>query len=197
MRAASSFVGVWIILMAQRPSGYQRRLDDHYPTPAWGVAAMALALRPPVTVAWDVADDGSGHFISVLKRLGVPAIGTGQDFFEYSAPPLMTIDAIIVNPPYREAVAFVEHALRLGVRQIATLLRVDFDSAVTRQYLFRREPRFAGKVILLNRLKWFPGEHGPSDNHAIFLWDLRNEDAPTLSYITRQEAETALARERA
>jgi hypothetical protein len=181
-------------VMSQRISGYHRRIDDHYPTPAWGVAAMALALRPPVTMAWDIAEDGSGHFISVLQQLGVPAIGTSEDFFTFTAPPLMTIDAIVVNPPYREAVGFIEHALQLGVRQVAVLLRVDFDSGSTRQHLFRRERRFAGKVVLLHRLKWFDGESNPSDNHAIYLWDLEHEGAPTLSYLTRPEAEAHLAR---
>jgi hypothetical protein len=182
--------------VAQRLSGYARQRDDFYRTPCWAVSAMALALRGPVVTAWDPADGGTGHLIAVLQQLGIHAVGTEQDFFTFTAPPLMTIDAIIVNPPYREAVSFIEHALRLGVRQVAALLRVDFDSAVTRQHLFRHERRFAGKVVLLNRLKWFEGEHGPSDNHAIYLWDLANEDAPTLSYIARQECEAHLARGR-
>src|SRR5262249_49137964 len=80
------------------------------------------------------------------------------------------------NPPYgegrrgEEAVRFIEHALELGVPRVAMLLRNDFDSAISRQHLFRHNPTFAGKLVLLNRIKWFDGPSSPSDNHAWFCW---------------------------
>lgn len=85
--------------------------------------------------------------------------------------------------------AFIEHALWLKVPRIAMLLRVDFDSALGRQPLFRFNPFFAGKVVLLNRIKWFQGPSSPSDNHALFLWDHQHKGPPTIQYITRAEAE--------
>ena len=68
------------------------------------------------------------------------------------------------------------------------LLRNDFDSAITRQHLFRNEPRFAFKLVLLNRIKWFDGPSSPSDNHAWFCWLQDNEDLPTIRYISKEEA---------
>ena len=98
------------------------------------------------------------------------------------------------DPPYGEnkrgelAVKFIEHALALGVPRIATLLRVDFDSAKSRQHLFRRCETFAGKVVLLDRIKWFEGLSSPSDNHAWFTWSCGHVGPPTITYITRAEA---------
>jgi hypothetical protein len=46
------------------------------------------------------------------------------------------------------------------------LLRVDFDSGKTRTPPFRDCPAFAEKVVLLDRIMWFPGTVGPSMNHA-------------------------------
>ena len=81
-------------------------------------------------------------------------IGTEHDFLTIDEPPFLT-DAIITNPPYGEnrrgelAIAFIAHALALKVPRIAMLLRDDFDCAITRQHLFRNEPRFAFKLVLL------------------------------------------------
>jgi hypothetical protein len=83
------------------------------------------------------------------------------------------------------AVKFIEHALALNVPRIAMLLRADFDSAVSRRHLFRNNPNFAGKVVLLNRIRWFEGPSSPSDNHARYSG---RAAPPTLSYITRVEA---------
>jgi hypothetical protein len=80
---------------------------------------------------------------------------------------------------------FIEHALELDVPHIAMLLRNDFDSAIRRQHLFQLNPMFAGKVILLNRIKWFAGHSSPSDNHAWFLWDREYEGPPIIRYAAR------------
>ena len=123
----------------------------------------------------------------------INAYGTEHDFLTVNEPPFLT-DAIVTNPPYGEnrrgelAVAFIEHALKLKVPRIAMLLRNDFDSAISRQHLFRNEPRFAFKLVLLNRIKWFDGPSSPSDNHSWFVWSQDNEDLPSIRYISREEA---------
>jgi hypothetical protein len=103
---------------------------------------------------------------------------------------------IVTNPPYGPlkrgelAIAFVRHALTLPVQRVSMLLPVDFDSAITRQDVFRFCRAFTGKIVLLNRIRWIPGSTGsPSTNHAWYLWDKANEDAPTIRYVTRKEVE--------
>jgi hypothetical protein len=173
-------------------SGYARVANEQYETVPWPVHALLHHLPKP-ECAWDPCDRGQGLMVDTLRRCGVNAIGTGHDFLTISEPP-PTVDTIVCNPPYGEgrrseqAVAFIEHALALKVPRIAMLLRNDFDSALSRRHLFRNEPRFAFKLVLLNRIKWLEGPSSPSDNHSWFVWSQDNEDAPTIRYISREEA---------
>jgi hypothetical protein len=178
--------------MSQRVSGFARIPDEQYQTVPWPVHALLRHLPKP-QCAWDPCDRGDGLLIDTLVRCKTNAVGTEHDFLLINEPPV-GVDTLICNPPYGEnrrgemAVAFIEHALALKVPRIAMLLRCDFDSAITRQHLFRNEPRFAFKLVLLNRIKWFDGPSSPSDNHAWFVCIQDNEDLPTIRYISREEA---------
>ena len=51
------------------------------------------------------------------------------------------------------------------------LLRNEYDSASTRNYLFQSYP-FAMKVILTSRPKWIDNSVGsPRHNYAWYIWD--------------------------
>jgi hypothetical protein len=197
--------------MSQRASGYERKPDESYETIAWPVIAL-LSQLPRVRRAWDPCDRGSGRLVKTLRDYGVEAVGTDKDFLTTTEAPLHVSD-LITNPPYGEnrrgelAVAFIEHALTFAswtccpafgarhatphstIERVAMLLRNDFDSAISRQHLFRDNPLFAGKIVLLNRIKWFVGASSPSDNHSWFLWDRNHRGEPSIRYITRAEAE--------
>ena len=179
--------------MSQRISGYARIPDEHYETVAWPILALLATRRhAPVGRIWDPCR-GSGQLVATLRAHGFDAIGTSADFFTITTVPAGVSD-LITNPPYGSsrrgelAVRFIEHALALGVPRIAMLLRVDFDSAITRQHLFRHCKYFAGKVVLLNRIKWFDGPSSPSDNHAWLMWSCGHVGPPTITYVTRAEA---------
>jgi hypothetical protein len=180
--------------MSQRASGYERKSDEAYDTIEWPVVALLAHLRSKPARVWDPCE-GAGRMVATLRAQGVDAIGTNDDFFAITASPA-GVSHLITNPPYGEnrrgelAVRFIEHALALKVPHIAMLLRVDFDSAKSRQHLFRRRETFAGKVVLLDRIKWFEGPSSPSDNHAWFLWSTAHVGSPTVNYITRAEAES-------
>jgi hypothetical protein len=173
--------------MSQRASGYARRANEDYPTPDWVTAAIAEYLRRRALYIWEPAA-GHGALAIRLMADGFRVIATADDFLQYAAPPHSRIDAIVTNPPYgadrRGALAsdFIRHALSLEVRTVAMLLRIDFDSAKTRGDLFRDNPAFAGKIVLLDRIKWFPGDSGPSDNHAWFVWDCAHRGTPWIAY---------------
>jgi hypothetical protein len=162
--------------MSQRASGYVRRADEDYPTPAWVTAAIAGYLARHALHIWEPAA-GKGALAKALTAEGFRVAATTDDFLRHRAPPHSRVDAIVTNPPYGAdrrgvlACAFIRHALSLEVRITAMLLRVDFDSAKTRVDLFRDNPTFAGKIVLLDRIKWFDGPSAPSDNHAWFVWD--------------------------
>jgi hypothetical protein len=181
--------------MSQRVSGYERKPDESYETVSWPIAALLVQL-PGIQRAWDPCG-GTGRLVATLRRQGVEAFGTCDDFLARVELPLH-VSHLVTNPPYGEnrrgelACKFIEHALELNVPHIAMLLRNDFDSAFTRQHLFRNNPRFAGKLTLLHRIKWFEGPSSPSDNHAWFLWDRNHRGPPIIRYVSRHEAEACM-----
>src|SRR5262245_21258959 len=177
--------------MSQRNSGYVRRPDEDYPTPRWVTAIIAghLDASEQFYSIWEPAA-GDGALAEGLRKCGLQVLETVGDFFAYIAPP-ESVDCICTNPPYGadrrglQACEFIRHALTL-VPIVAMLLRVDFDSAKTRVDLFRDNPRFSRKIVLLDRIKWFEGEAGPSDNHAWFIWNaIRRRKAPEILYAER------------
>jgi hypothetical protein len=120
-----------------------------------------------------------------LRKAGFNVTGTdvsdGDDFFKCTAAHNYP-RTIVTNPAYHDAQRFIEHALTLA-DIVAVLLRIDFDSAVTRRHLFADCPIFAGKIVLLHRIRWFPGSTGsPSFNHAWHLWDRAHLGAPRIAY---------------
>jgi hypothetical protein len=176
-------------MSAQRASGYAREPDEAYPTtPPWLASVIARYLRrADVTDVWEPAA-GGGVLAAALGFEGFAIVATTDDFLKRKTAPREDIDAIVTNPPYGGqgllACRFIRHALTLNVRVVAMLLRSDFDSGKTRVDLFRDCPRFAGKIVLLDRVEWFPrtGKNGPSDNHAWFVWNAGNNGAPWIRY---------------
>lgn len=175
--------------MSQRDSGYTRKHLDRYETPAWVTRALIPHIPERVQRIWEPAC-GSGKMSKVLfsDRFGGWAtdIETGDDFLDPSMQ-RYDMDAIITNPPYAHAQDFIEKALQMtslpvkGV--VAMLLRTDFDHAKGRQALFSGCPRFAKKLVLTKRIKWFEDSKGqPSFNHAWFIWDWHHSGPPTLAY---------------
>ena len=91
--------------------------------------------------------------------------------------------AIITNPPYKHADAFMRHAMFFcsapgGPDVLALLFRNDFDTAKKREDAFRH-PAFSKKLVLTKRPRWFP-EKGPSPRHnyAWYIWDWREKNKP-------------------
>jgi hypothetical protein len=169
--------------MSQRVSGYARKALDQYETPSWVTQALIPHLPVLAGTVWEPAC-GGGKIVAVLRQAGFVVLGTdiatGTDFLRSS--PRNGVSAVITNPPYALAREFIEHALR-SVRVTAVLLRTDFDHAATRAHLFADCPVFAKKVVLTKRIRWIVGSTGsPSFNHAWFVWDQRNSDAPRLRY---------------
>ena len=174
--------------MAQRVSGYARVADDRYETPDSITATIVLYLKGRALHVWEPAVAPADRMGKALRRAGFRVTSTAGDFLQCGGLPDERIDALVTNPPYgqagKTAEAFIRHALALGVAHVALLLPVDFDSALTRTPLFEGCRQFAGKIVLRRRIKWFPGDSGPSTNHAWFLWDHKHRGAPSLYYIT-------------
>lgn len=174
--------------MSQRESGYERKERDLYETPAWVTAALIPHLPRVPRLVWEPAA-GSGKMVRALMDSGIwpvhSDIADGTDFFQQRFTK-DDADSIITNPPYEVATEFVTRSLSLTERHegiVALLLRTDFDHAATRRLLFGNCRQFAKKVVLTKRIRWFEDLKGsPSFNHAWFIWDWKNQGAPTLAY---------------
>jgi hypothetical protein len=173
--------------VSQRDSGYERKERDLYETPEWVTLALVPHLPAPGVRFLEPAA-GSGKMARALRGAGylVDAfdIADGQDFLEMGG---LTADTagIITNPPYVQAQEFIEHAISLTCSKglVAMLLRTDFDHAKTRAHLFSMSPRFAKKVVLRRRIKWFEDSTGsPSFNHAWFIWDWKHIGPPIIAW---------------
>jgi hypothetical protein len=97
------------------------------------------------------------------------------DFLDTTAtvpPPFC--DAIITNPPYgpqnMQAAFFARLALLRCSGLVALLLTAKSDSGSSRGDLFQDNPRFLCKIVLTDRIRWFAGEHGGTEDHAWFVW---------------------------
>jgi len=174
--------------MSQRDSGYERKERDLYETPEW-VTDCVIDYIDVHREVWEPAQ-GSGKMVSALAKHGFNVFGSdidaGEDFLKSVCLPDRGITAIVTNPPYADARAFIEHALKLTkpVRgTVAMLLRTDYDHAKTRQHLFGKCDQFWMKLVLTKRIKWFEDSKGqPSFNHAWYIWQWPGGETPTLAY---------------
>jgi hypothetical protein len=126
---------------------------------------------------------------------------TTDDFFARHALPDPDVDSVVTNPPYgrggRLAQRFIEHALELPVSVVAMLLRVDFDSGISRPSPVRALPGIRAATDTSRRIVWFPNrieQERPSDNHAWFLWDKRNHEKPIVTYAHPRDLAAEAAR---
>jgi len=174
-------------------SGYERQVNDLYETPEWVTQALirAIGFNPDRDVVWEPSA-GNHKIADVLKAAGM-SVRT-SDIATYSREHDATFDFLgnesinfgarhlVTNPPYgkgnRDAVKFAHRALWRCNGIVALLLTAKFDFGKTRADLFRDNPRFLAKIALLDRIQWFEGEHGSTEDHAWFVWgaaDRRHE----------------------
>jgi hypothetical protein len=112
-------------------------------------------------------------------------ISSGQDFLATDLP-APDVAAIITNPPYSLADAFVARALDLmepARGMIALLLPTDFDHARHRGIILQGCPVYAKKIALTKRIVWFEGpKAAPKGNHSWFVWDWQHRGPVTIEY---------------
>ena len=172
--------------MSQRDSGYKRKRYDAYQTPDWVTDVLCRHLRR-VDYVWEPAA-GKGQMVHALRNNGIKVIASdlisGQDFITV-VPGEVPVPAIITNPPFGKAEAFIRRALMWTEPSglVAMLTNIDFDSASTRIDLFRDHPAFYAKIVLLRRIVWFQRKDAhPSSNHCWLIWDWRHKGQPTIIY---------------
>jgi hypothetical protein len=180
------------------------RGNDLYETPPEATLALLRVERLPHRI-WEPAC-GRGAIVTVLRAAGHDVVASdiedygipitapgywGRDFFlEHSAPPGTQL--ILSNPPYRDAAAFVRHALKLCPRVIF-LLRLAFLESTSRTDILEggklaRIHVFRNRLPMMHRDGWA----GPRATNAIpfawFCWDAAHSGPPTLHRISWERA---------
>lgn len=151
-------------------SGYARDTLDWYVEPAWCVDVLLDHAGPFAEPVWDPAA-GMGTIPRRFRERGLSAFGSdvrarGYDIVEADFldedqvhKPLFfhgEPGAIVSNPPYGKATAFIRQALPLA-DNVAVLVRLDFLASRSRHHLFSAHPP-ALVIVLSKRPSMPPGE---------------------------------------
>ena len=181
-------------------SGYDRRENDFYPTPAWVTEALldSVTLRGSV---WEpCCGDGAMARVFQDRELDVAASDladrgygrTGVDFLKAKGFP-EGCQSMVTNPPYGDGggsakgvhapgalLQFTRHAIDLTEKadgQLALLVRFQWLAGRRAATLISSGP-LSKIVVLRRRIRWF--DMGPATNHgqhhhAWLFWDCRHE----------------------
>ena len=173
-------------MSATRRAGGARRDHDAYATPEW-VARLVVPLVPelddPAAVVLDPAA-GDGALLAGLGDVRAQRVGfeirpeacdacRGRGFScgvaDALTIPWAPVSAVVMNPPYTLARAFVEHALRETRRggTVAALLRLAFLEGQARGAWLRGN---APDVYVLSKRPSFTGRGTDSTAYAWFVW---------------------------
>lgn len=168
------------------------RKDDLYETPAVAVESLLRIERLPHSI-WEPAC-GPGAIARVLRQHGHDVLATDlvdyastdqnaarRDFLlEQSLP--CGIEAIVTNPPYKNSLEFVRHALNLCPKVIM-LLRLAFlesdrrtpildNGTLARVHVYRK------RLPMMHRAGWEGRKANSGMAFAWFIWE-REHKGPT------------------
>lgn len=165
-------------------SGYARKENELYSTEPWATEAFLRHFPMFALNVWEAAA-GNHHMADVLKARGANVwtsdIATYErehdqifDFLDPDRDDYEVVDAIVTNPPYgfqnKLAVTFARYALQRCHGWVALLLTAKFDSGSTRLDLFRDNPRFHCKIVLVDRISWEGNGETGTEDHAWYIW---------------------------
>jgi hypothetical protein len=169
----------------------QRGLEI-YSTPACAVEAL-LRVEPLPAVCWEACGTEESAIATVLRAHGRRVVCTdlatdGVDFLTRRTAPLGQPIAIVCNPPFSKAAAFVRHGLGL-VSKVVVLERLQFLESESRAALFdsgtlARVWIFRNRVPRMHKDGWTGRRAAPAMALAWFIFDgHHNGSAPALGWI--------------
>jgi hypothetical protein len=180
------------------------RKDDLYESPPEAVTALLKAEHLP-DVIWEPAC-GPGVIVRTLRAAGRQVYAT--DLVDYNSPDQdnsgwdfllerqlpIGVQAIVTNPPFKNAGDFVAHALTLCPKVIMLLrlafLESDRRSPILDNGWLARVHVFRKRLPMMHRHGW-EGKHSNSGMaFAWFSWD-RNHSGPTTLHRISWEADIA------
>lgn len=178
------------------------RGNDLYETPPVAVEALLRVERLPHHI-WEPAC-GPGSIVSVLRAAGHTVWAT--DLVNYGCPDSevqidflmerqsrIDVEAIVTNPPFKNAEAFVEHALALCPRVIM-LLRLAFLESERRRPILdcgrlARVHIFRKRLPMMHRHGWKGPRANSSMAFAWFVWNRAHRGPTELRRISWDKTE--------
>jgi hypothetical protein len=149
--------------------------NDAYATPAWCTRALIKVeqSRWPELI-WEPCF-GLGDISNELRARGSMVIETdlaqGEDFLRERA---IRATAIVTNPPFKYASAFILHAANLGVSYHAWLLKADFLNA-QRAIRLIDKVGYPARICAMTDRPDFLGQGAPTMNCSWFVFEGRSE----------------------
>ena len=173
------------------------RGNDLYETP--DVATLALLRHEAIPRrVWEPAC-GPGAIVRVLRQAGHDV--TATDLVEWGCPDSTSridflleqrapdgIESIVTNPPFKNAPAFVEHALNL-VPHVVMLLRLGFLESESRRGILdsghlARVHVFRNRLPMMHRHGWNGPRATSATAFAWFVFDRNHRGFPELRRIS-------------
>lgn len=141
------------------------------PSAGGGAFVSALVRKSDQVVAIDLNPTAPA-----LKMVG-SAVCDFLDILPPNAP-----DWIVGNPPYFNAQAHVEHALKCTDRHVCFLLRLGFLESKRRAAFWKNNP--CRKIFVLSERPSFTGGKTDSSAYAFFWWDVLHNGPTELEVVS-------------
>lgn len=154
---------------------------DDFPTPHWATRALLAHVVTPFGTVWEPAC-GRGYMARALIDEGIDVAATDilqygspfqqgvADFTKCSITPTR-VSWMITNPPFKQAEEFVHQSFRLGIENVAILVRTQFMEGVGRhKNLFsKNRPRIVAQFT--ERVPMVQGRLDPNASTATsYCW---------------------------
>lgn len=175
--------------------GYSRQKDDFYPTPERATKAL-LSVETFNGPVWEPAC-GDGAISKLFEEHGHRVVssdlvdrGYGESRIDFLMEYTSRAPNIVTNPPFKLAVPFVRHSLKLTTGKVAMLLKIAFLEGQERAALFKESP-LARVHVFSQRLAFVPGgstearklDGGGMMAFAWFVWEHGYTGPPQLGWI--------------
>lgn len=121
---------------------------EYFPTPALVTQALLAHWRPRAWAVWEPAC-GTGDMAKVLMAEGLGVIASDivdrgykgqQSTADFLQTKTAAARAVITNPPFSRALAFMQHGIDLGIEEMAFLTKVEFWVVGKNARFFDRHP---------------------------------------------------------
>ncbi len=164
-----------VVMAARQPT---QDVEDFFPTAPWGARAAGEIIRfldPKARDVWENAC-GAGHMVHGLKDY-FPTVHAsdaypydGNAIFDFlgAAPPPVTAQWIVTNPPFAEAEAFIRRSYEQATRGVAILGRVGLLESIGRHSLLYRDCPLTVFAPFSERLPLAKGRWDPDLSSAAF-----------------------------